>query len=343
MAQNEFISEVPALDETGRPGRFGWARGPLIRYNPPDAGGPPRTSYTESDRYIIFSATHLAAFEVIDSGYLGHISVSVVSLKDRRRSTRSFDSIFALGRFQLPENSEAGSIKIRETKAEMDFAVMQSGARIIRVDIPRFGHSRQLRGEVVLSAPGRSESIVTLSPWRREKNAYRCFRCSPWFTAEGVIQFGASDLYFTKDNAWGIFDWVRQVRPRQDIRYWAAACGVVSGRLAGFNAGYGSADSSCGTENAFFLDGIIHKLDQVTFHIPPADWLEEWRFTSNDKRLDISFTPNQERSENKRVLFHSWRRRQVCGVFSGRVILDDGSEFAFRNLTGFAERVKTHY
>jgi hypothetical protein len=341
MAQNEFISEVPVLDETERPGRFGWARKPVINYNPPLMGGPARTRYTESDRYIIFSATHLVVFEIIDGGVLGYIGVSVVSLKDRRRSTQVFESPFAFGRFELPRSSESGSIRIREKKAAIDFVLMESGARIIKVDIPKFGHNRHLRGEVVLSPPKNAESIVTLSPWRREKNAYRCFRCSPWFITEGVMQFGPAELYFTRDNAWGIFDWVRQVRPRQDIRYWAAACGPAAGCIAGLNVGYGSADSSCGTENAFFLDGVIHKLDQVTFHIPPADWLDEWRFTSNDKRLEMTFTPNQERAERKRILFHSWKRRQVCGSFSGRVVLDDGSDFSFWNITGFAERVKT--
>jgi hypothetical protein len=341
MAQNEFISEISARDETGRPSRFGWARRPFIQYNPPFPAGTSHTRYTESDRYIIFSATHLVVFEVSDIGYLGRVGISVVNLKERRRSTQVFDSPFAIGRFALPRSSESGSIRIHEKKVALDFALMKGGARIIKVDAPHFGHNRSLRGEVVLSPLGNAESVMTLSPWRREKDAYRCFRCSPWFIVEGVMQFGSTELYFTKDNAWGIFDWMRQLRPRQDIRYWSAACGIAAGRLAGFNVGYGSADSSCGTENAFFLDGVIHKLDQVTFHIPPTDWLAEWKFTSNDHRLEMSFFPNQERSERMRILFHSWKRRQVCGLFSGRVVLDDGSEFPFWNITGFAERVKS--
>jgi hypothetical protein len=36
-------------------------------------------------------------------------------------------------------------------------------------------------------------------------------------------------------------------------------------------------------------------------------------------------------------------RRQVCGSFSGKVILDNGSEMEFREITGFAERVKTGF
>jgi hypothetical protein len=282
-------------------------------------------------------------FEIYDGGSLGHVGISVISLKEHRRTTQSFDFPLTLGRFELPRSSESGSIRMRVRRLALDFILMESGARIIKVDIPRFGHHRHLRGEVVLSKPEFPElqSIVCNSPWRREKDAFRYFRCSPWFIAEGVMQFGTSELYFTRDNAWGLLDWMRGVRPRQDIRYWASACGMASGHLTGFNVGYGSADSAAGTENAFFVDGVIHKLDQVTFHIPPTNWLEEWRFTSNDDRLTMTFTPNQERSDARRLLLHSVKRRQVCGTFSGRVILDDGGEIAFWNITGFAERVKT--
>ncbi|MDR2068369.1 MAG: DUF2804 domain-containing protein, partial [Spirochaetaceae bacterium] len=81
----------------------------------------------------------------------------------------------------------------------------------------------------------------------------------------------------------------------------------------------------------------------VTFHISPANWLEPWRFTSNDNRLEMTFIPNQERSEHNRVLIHSLKRRQVCGFFSGKVILDDGEELEFQNITGMAERRKTQF
>lgn len=341
-ADSELLYRAPVLDEAGRLLCAGWARNPLFEYNPPVLGGAPRTRITQADRYIIFSATHMIVFEVMDGGYLGRIGVSIISFKDRKRSTQIFDSLFPLGRYELPESSVTGSVRIREKKSSLEFIIMKSGARIIKVDIPRFGHHRYLRGEVVLSPPARqTQSLVTLSSWRREKKTFRYFCCSPWFITEGVMQFGTAEIYFTRDNAWGIFDWLREARPRRDIHYWACACGTASGKLVGFSAGYGSVDSAAGTENAFFVDGVIHKLDQVVFHIPPADWLEQWRFSSNDRRLEMSFTPSQERAEHKRILLHSIRRRQVFGFFSGRVILDDGTELAFWNISGFAERRKT--
>jgi hypothetical protein len=335
-------SPVPIMNQAGRPVNFGWARTPLFEYNPPSTGGAAPTRISESDRYIIFSATHMIVFEVVDGGFLGHVGVSVISIKDHHRSTHGVEVLLSMGRFDMPRLSEEGAVKIREKNAALDFVVMKNGSRIIRIDFPRFGHHRYLRGEVVLSSPfAAPQSIAAVSSWRRDKSAFRYFRCSPWFIAEGVMQFGTAEMYFTRDNAWGIYDWKREVRPRKDLRYWAAACGTSGGRLVGFSVSYGLA--SAGAENAFFVEGVIHKLDQVTFHIPPSGWIEEWRFTSGDGRLDMTFNPSQERMERRSFLFHSVKCRQICGTFSGRVILDDGSPLAFWHITGFAERRKTRF
>jgi hypothetical protein len=340
MAQNEIRSPVSVLDGSGGPQNFGWSRSPCFFYDPALVWAP-RRKIAESDRYVVFSPTHLIVLEILDDGYLGYAGVSVISLKDKRRTTQTFQKAFPLGSFEMPPGSETGSIRFRRKRAHLDFIPMDGGVRIIKMDIPKFGHHRSLRGELVLSEPATAESLVTNMPWRWEKNAFRYSRRSPWYTAEGVVQYGTAELVFTQGNAWGIFDWNRGVRPRRDFRFWVSACGISEGRLIGLSAGYGSADSSLGTENAFFVDGKLHKLDQVTFHVSPSNWLLPWRFTSNDNRLEMVFTPHQERVERNRLLFYSLSRRQFCGFFSGRVVLDDGSLMEFQNITGFAEQKKT--
>jgi hypothetical protein len=269
--------------------------------------------------------------------------MSVASFKEKKRSTPICKSRFTMGALGLPPGSEAGSVQFRKRGAVLDFVAMESGARIIKADIPRYGHHRSLRGEVVLSPPPEAESLFTNMPWRNEKMAFRCTCRSPWYTVEGVIQFGTTELVFVKGNAWGILDWNRGVRPKEDVRYWAGGCGMSEGKLISFSVGYGSADSQNGTENAFFTDGKIHKLDQITFQISPANWLLPWHFTSNDNRLEMDFIPNQERVERNWVLYHSLRRRNVYGHFSGKVLLDGGSPLEFYNITGFAERRKTSF
>jgi len=342
MAQNEISSAVSVLDETGAPQNFGWSRQPDFFYDPALVWAP-RRKFSESDRYIIFNPTHIVIFEIRDEGYLGCMGVTVVSVKEKKRSTQIFQSLLPFGSYEMPAGSRNGVIRYRRKKMLLDFVTMESGARIIKVDVPRFGRSRSLRGELVLTEPAAAESLVCNLPWRNDKKAFRYSRRSPWYTVEGVIQFGTAEVVFTSGNAWGIFDWNRGIRPRSDIRYWAASCGLGDGRLIGFSIGHGLIDSSTGTENAFFVDGRLHKLDQVTFHIPPANWLDPWRFTSNDNRLEMDFHPLQERTDRQRMLFYSASRRQVYGNFSGKIILDDGATMDFSHLTGFAERNKTRF
>jgi hypothetical protein len=342
MAPHEIDTPRSIVDESGRPVHFGWARSPVFQYDR-DLLRPPYQRITELERYIIFSPTHLLSFEVLDGGSLGYISISVVSLRDAKRSTQAFTIPFPMGIFDLPPNSDAGSTRIQRKKFVIDFSAMEGGSRIVKVDVPRFGHHRSLRGELVLMPFPGAESILTCSPWPREKNAFWCARSSPWYGAEGVMQLGGTELVFEKGKAWGILDWGRGIRPRSDTRLWASACGTSGGRQVGFNLGYSGADSSAGTENGFFLDGKLHKLDQVTFHIPSSNWLKPWRFTSNDERLEMTFKPHQERSDRRVMFFHSIRRRQVCGSFSGSVILDDGSPWVFQDITGFAERRRTRF
>ncbi|MDR1302901.1 MAG: DUF2804 domain-containing protein [Treponema sp.] len=340
MAQIEHKVPVSILDANGRPVHFGWARSALFRYDPLAIRVSPRR-LTQSDRYIIFSSTHLIGFEILESGYLGYIGISLISFKDKQWVSQTLLTPFPIGLFEMPFSSETDSVRVQRKQALLNFITMQEGVRIIKADIPKFGHHRKLRGELVLFGPPGAQSVVTHMPWRREKNAFCYSRRSPWYIVEGVIQFGTTELVFTRGNAWGIFDWNRGIRPQSDIRYWAAACGLSQGKQIGFSVGYGSADSGLGTENAFFLDGTLHKLDQVTFHISPTNWLLPWHFTSNDNRLEMQFTPQQERVEHNRMFFHSLKFRQVCGFFSGKITLDDGSEFTFQNITGFAERRKT--
>jgi hypothetical protein len=340
MPQVEISAPLSILDDSGRPVNFGWARSPVFDYKTLLLRTPARKTVA-SDRYIVSAPAHIIAMQALDDGYLGYVGVSLIFLKDKKRSTQYYFIPFPLGSLNLPDSSEKGSVKIQRKKFFLEFTVMDGGIRIIRLDFPKFGRHRYLRGELVLTPPSGADSLVTHMPWPGRKNAFILSRRSPWFSAEGVIQYGTTEIVFSQGKGWGILDWNRGSRPPSDVRWWASACGYAGEDKAGFSVGYGKADSSLGTENAFFLNGRIHKLDQVTFHLTPADWMRPWHFTGSDKRLEMTFQPFQERVERNRMLFHSLNRRQVFGAFSGKVILDNGDPFFFHDLAGMAERCKS--
>ncbi|MDR2782621.1 MAG: DUF2804 domain-containing protein [Treponema sp.] len=334
----QIEAPVPILDDAGNPARFGWARDSCFQYDP-DAVAASRWRISEADRYVISSPTHLVVFEIMDNGFLGYSNICLVSLRDKKHFMFTSKRAFPLGNIEMPHSIKTGSIRLHKKKLLLDFIAMKSGARIIKVDIPQFDHYRNMRGEFVLIPPHPAESLATVMPWRGDQSAFRYALYSPWFSTEGTLQLGTTGITFTKGNAWGIFDWTRGVRPKTDTRYWAAACGLVDGRQISMSIGYDSADSEHGTGNAFFVGGKLHKLNHVTFHISPSSWLAPWRFTSNDNRMEMTFTPEIDWEDSNRMFFYTIKRRQFYGSFCGKVILDDKSVVNFK-LTGFAERRK---
>jgi hypothetical protein len=341
MVQIEVTAPVSIFDDIGQLCNFGWARGPFFHYDQ-NLLWTPRRLISESERYIIFSPTYLFVFELCDSGVFGHFSICAVSLLDKIISSKFEKLLFPMGSLELPNQSESSVIKRTIRNNLIEFICSENSGRIIKVDVPQLRRNNRLRGEVVLMTQEDAQSISIHTPWRRQVERFQLIRCSPCYTVEGVMQFENTPILFNKGRSWGIYEWSRIARPKKDIHYWAAACGIHHGQQVGFSVGYSSADSASGTENAFFVNGILHKLDNVTFKISPLDWFETWYFTSNDNRLKMIFVPVQSYSYQNNFLFHSLRTRQFFGFFSGRVTLDDGSTMNFKNIAGMTERRKTH-
>ncbi|MDR1587025.1 MAG: DUF2804 domain-containing protein, partial [Treponema sp.] len=91
MPQNEITTPVSVLNGSGMAQNFGWSRQPGFFYDPALVWAP-RRRFSESDRYIVFSPTHLVIFEIRDDGFLGYMGISIISLKDRKRSTQIFQT-----------------------------------------------------------------------------------------------------------------------------------------------------------------------------------------------------------------------------------------------------------
>ena len=337
MEQREFEESAPVIDELGISRNQGWARRPVFSFNPSYLWTPQRFS-TARDKYLIFSSSFMFVFELCDSGYLGFFHVAALSLLDKHCLTKNTPILFPLGNFNLPLADENGNARFCYKNDLLEFIVMENNVRIIKVDIPQIGNNRRLRGEVALSEPPGAQSLFVNSTWRRESRRFKLVRSSPWWNVEGVMQFENTSIPFIRDKAWGIFYRQRSVRPKSDVRYWAAGCGLQDGRQISFSVGYGSQESEYGSENAFFIDGQLHKLDLVTFQASALSWCKPWHFTSNDARLEMTFYPLRDSSRSNYVLTEFDQTLEVYGFFSGFFIREDGAQVRFSKITGLVER-----
>lgn len=118
---------------------------------------------------------------------------------------------------------------------------------------------------------------------------------------------------------------------------------ALEGKPFGFNVGYGFGDTTAASENLLLYDGVAHKLEDVTFHIPPDSYLKPWRITSSDARFEMSFRPILDRCAKTSALIIVTDQHQVFGYLSGTAVLDDGSILKLEDMLCFFEKVHNRY
>jgi hypothetical protein len=122
----------------------------------------------------------------------------------------------------------------------------------------------------------------------------------------------ASGRRYALDDGVASFDYSNGLLARQTAWRWASAHALD----LGFNlqAGYFG-----GQENALWLDGNLYPLGNANFDYDPANPLQPWHIRTDDGLLDLTFTPEGARRQDKNLLIAASRYVQPIGTFSGWV------------------------
>lgn len=120
--------------------------------------------------------------------------------------------------------------------------------------------------------------------------------------------------------------------------------GWVEGKRFGFNIGFGFGNTSAATENMLFYDGVAHKISHVHFDLAGSGgYMAKKRFTSDDGRFEMEFTPIYDRYTEAKALFLDNRCHQLFGTFNGKAVLDDGQVIEVKDLVAFAEHAVNNW
>lgn len=335
------MGEGDLLDAKGRLIERGWATAEVRRYDRKaiKASG---WRIKEWDYYCIATDRHALALTVADNGYLGFLGLSWMDLEAGTAVNHGAVRPLPFGRMALPSSADKGDINQRYGDVHLAFKV-EYGARLLTVDAPGFDHGAGLSGELRLEQPA-DDRMVIATPFAHASRAFyynQKINCMP---TSGEVVLGGERIAFQPDSAFAVLDWGRGVWTYDNTWYWASASGMLGQRRFGFNLGYGFGDTSAASENMLFLDGLAHKLDRVTFHMPAGrPDSAPWQITSNDGRLEMRFDPIVDRHDKVDLGLFRTAQHQVFGRFSGRAIADDGEVLEFVGLTGFAEKVHNRW
>ena len=336
---HEVTKPQSLLNKQGNIAEPGWARSQVQSYHRADITAP-KFRIKEWDYYLVLNKDFAVAFTVSDLGYMGMLSASFLDFTAPCEHTESILTPFPMGKFNMPENSSTGDVVYEDKRLSMKFT-LSPGQRRIQCKFQKFDGDKDLVCDITMAQPD-MDSLVIATPWDKAKHFYynqkiNCMAASGW------VEYGGKRYEFDPSSDFGTLDWGRGVWTYDNTWYWGSGNAVVNGKPFGFNIGYGFGNTSAATENILFYDGKGHKLDEVTFHIPPDDYLKPWTFSSSDGRFEMTFQPIIDRAALTDVKIIISDQHQVFGKLSGTAILDDGTKLELKDVVCFAEKVRNKY
>lgn len=341
MMRNHEVTNVhPLLNADGSLAEPGWSRQLVQTYDRKDIKAP-KFRIKEWDYYLVLNKDFAGAFTISDDGYIGLQSVSLLNFKEGWEHTETILNAFPMGKFKMPSSSETGHVEYKDKRLRMKYLV-KNGKRQILCEYKNFYQGKTFTCNITLRQP-KMDTMVIATPWKEKKTAFyynQKINCMP---AEGYMTFDGKTYQFSPETDFGTLDWGRGVWTYDNRWYWGSGNTVVNGKPFGFNIGYGFGDTSAASENMLFYDGVGHKLDDVTFHIPKDDYMKPWKFTSSDGRFEMDFHPVLDRAAKTDVKIILTDQHQVFGKMSGKAILDDGTVIEVKDLMCFAEDVHNRY
>lgn len=333
--QNEITTPGDFFSEDGTILQRGWAKKPLLHYNPENLKSKWRLK--EWDFYGIYSSEYGISYFIADLHAFTIITVSVFDFKAGKSFSAGTFKLFTRGKLGLSRSSlegnfmyKGGGVSITEERFP--------NRHVLTIDVPKL---KRLKGSVELGIDITKDSMMVATGYGKDKPT--CFYYNhKWnmLPAKGQFTFNGQNINFQPESAHGNFDWGRGIWPYKSHWFWGTAAGHVDGHELWFNIGYGFGDLSTHTENVIFYDGKCQKIDQILFHPEKKHSGKPWIFTSNDGRFEMSLKPLVDVSSYLNIGFAKTDSNNIQGLYSGTLVLDDGTRLEITDLLGHAEDIK---
>lgn len=185
---------------------------------------------------------------------------------------------------------------------------------------------KALQIEAALAAPG-APLLLAIGPVAG--GSVHATQKSSGLALTGSVHIGTQS--YRLDGGVASFDYSNGLLARETDWRWASAHSLA----LGFNlqAGYFGAH-----ENALWLDGQLIALGTASFVFDEHDPMAPWHVFTDDGLLDLQFTPEGYRREDKNLLVAASRYVQPIGTFSGWVrAARDAPKRAVTRLAGVTE------
>jgi uncharacterized protein DUF2804 len=153
----------------------------------------------------------------------------------------------------------------------------------------------------------------------------------------GKAELNGRSIEISSPSYLGLTDWTGGYMRKYTYWNWASSAHTLEdGRRFGMNLACGVNETSF-TENAFWIDDQMTKIDSSKFVFDIKDPDSKWYITSNDGKIDLTFSPESQRGEKIYALAIASRFTQFMGTFDGKITTDSGETITLTRCPGWTE------
>ncbi|NLA64476.1 MAG: DUF2804 domain-containing protein [Leucobacter sp.] len=331
--ERELKGPVSLTLPNGRlnPDAIGWATQPIV-----DTAGISRGAGRNKrwEYWNVATPTHIVGITVSHIDYACVHEVWVYDRATGEQQHRAATVIPARG-VMLSRRLEQGRSMARAKNLAINIDETAGGTRL-RFEIA--GASL----DVVAELPAGHERLALVVPWSETRFQYTVKDLAR--PAHGVLRIGDVEHQVGGDagDAWAVLDHGRGRWPYDISWNWGAGSGISNGRTIGVQVGAGWTDGTGVSENAFFVDGKMHKIHGPTdWQYDITSWRDPWRISGGG--LDATFTPFHNKQTRTNLLVLQGHTDQCFGHWSGSFETADGEIVEFDGIFGWAEEVHNRW
>jgi hypothetical protein len=264
----------------------------------------------------------MTAFAIIDLGYAASAFAYVFDRSERRLLC------------DLSFTGMAGAVKVAETAGPGARSSFKAGGADLLIERPRGAaewtiRARGPQGFAVDATVDASREPPTICAVAEIAGGVaNCTHKTVCVPVRG--RAAAAGVSFDLEGSFAGFDHTCGLLARDTRWRWAAASSATIGfnLVAGFNGP---------VENALWLDGSLIKVGAAEFQYDAGATSKPWHVRTVDGILDLDFTPEGERREDKNLVVAASRYVQPVGTFRGTVTAPGRPAVEVKDLLGVTE------
>lgn len=320
------------------PAALGWSRRPLHRANLDGHFGLNK----RWDYWAILAGDLVVSLVYADIDHLGLADVYWADLVTGATGGHAI-VVGANEGIALPERPGTAPLDIDRDGLTLHITDDGRGTHLVAAWTEPDGRDGRL--DVFVEQPPLHESLNVVIPWSDELFSFTSkHQARP---AVGTLTVGPEQRAIGEsgDTAWGVLDVGRGRWPAQMNWNWGGGAGRCDGHVVGLQIGAKWTAGTGFTENGLIIDGRLSKLGrELEWDYDWDDPMRPWRVIDRSGQLEATLTPRFDKHTKVDVSPElGSETHQVFGLWSGRLVSDDGLVLEFHDLQGFAEEARQRW